>query len=63
MAKIIEKEKIKKIVQTLPETAQIEDAMEKLYLLYKIENGCRQADAGRIISHGEVKKRLHKWFV
>ncbi|OGS19275.1 MAG: hypothetical protein A2219_04440 [Elusimicrobia bacterium RIFOXYA2_FULL_50_26] len=63
MAKIIEKEKIKKIVRTLPENAHIEDAMEKLYLLYKVEKGCRQADAGQIISHKEVKKRLHKWLI
>ena len=56
-----EKEKIQMVIQSLPDDAHIEDAMERLYLLYKVEKGCQQADAGQTVSHEEAKKQLKKW--
>ena len=41
--------------------ANIEDAMERLLLLYKIEKGVEQAAQGRTVSHDEAKHRLGKW--
>jgi len=55
-----EKEKIQKVIQSLPDDAHIEDAKERLYLLYKVEKGCQQADAGQTVSHEEAKKQLKK---
>ena len=55
------KAKMEQLIHNLPEKASIEEAMEKLYLLYKIEKGIQQADAGQTISHEEAKKRLSKW--
>ena len=49
------------LIRNLPENASIEDAMEKLFLLYKIEKGIEQADAGLTVSHEEAKQRLRKW--
>ena len=48
-------------VKNLPDNAEIEDAMERLLLLAKIERGIEQADAGQTISHDEVKQRVSKW--
>ncbi|MBL7224054.1 MAG: hypothetical protein ISS72_09380 [Candidatus Brocadiae bacterium] len=48
-------------IQNLPEDASIEDAMERLLFLAKIERGLRQADAGQIIPHADVKARIAKW--
>jgi predicted transcriptional regulator len=61
MTTVSEKEKIQKVVSNLPAQARIEDAMERLYLLYKVEKGIKQADAGHTVSHQEAKKRLQKW--
>jgi predicted transcriptional regulator len=61
MSSVREKEKIEKVIQSLPDDAHIEDAMERLYLIYKVEKGCQQADAGQTISHEEAKRRLQKW--
>lgn len=58
---ISEKQNILKAVKTLPEDTSIEEAMEKLYLLLKIEKGCRQADSGKTVSHAEAVKRMKKW--
>ena len=55
------KEKMLEAVGTLPDDAGIEDAMERLYFLAKIEKGIQEADAGRTIPHEEVTRRVSKW--
>jgi len=55
------KEKILKSIKEMPDKIQIEDAIERLYLLYKIEKGIKQADNGEKISDEEAKKKLQKW--
>jgi predicted transcriptional regulator len=45
-------------LQTLPEGATIDDAIERLCLIAKIEEGLRQSDAGQLTDHEEVKKRV-----
>ena len=55
------KAKMERLIHNLPKEASIEDAMEKLYLLYKIEKGIQQADAGNTVSHEDARKRLREW--
>lgn len=55
------KEMVIEAVKDLPDNAPIEDAMERLLLLAKIERGIEQTDAGQIIPHDEVKQRVSKW--
>jgi hypothetical protein len=38
-----------------------DDAMEKPFLLYRIENGIEQADAGHTVSHEEAEQRAGRW--
>lgn len=57
----LDKKKIIKSLQDLPEKTTIEDAMERLYLLTKIEKGIKQADEGQCLSHEEAKKKMKKW--
>ncbi len=52
------KKRILEVVEQLPDDATIEDAIERLYFLAKIEKGIREADAGLTVSHDEAKKRL-----
>ena len=56
-----EKEVIVNAVQSLPEDASFEEAMERLYLLSKVERGLQQAEEGQTILHEEAIKRLDKW--
>jgi len=55
------KEKVIHAVQDLPDDASIEDAMERLLFLSKIEKGIKQADSGRTLSHDQVRERMAKW--
>lgn len=52
------KQKIVETIERLPEAATIEDAMEQLYFLAKLERGVEQSRGGDTISHEEVKQRL-----
>ncbi|MBI2441311.1 MAG: hypothetical protein HYV35_08075, partial [Lentisphaerae bacterium] len=55
------KEKLVHAVEDLSDDATIEDAMERLLFLAKIERGLQQADAGQTITHTKVKERMAKW--
>jgi predicted transcriptional regulator len=48
-------------VKELPEDASIEDAMESLLFLAKIEKGIAQADAGKTLSHRQVRAKMRRW--
>jgi len=52
------KQLLREAVEKLPADASVEDAMERLYFLAKIERGLAQADAGQTLSHDEVRARL-----
>ena len=55
------KEKVIDVVEDLPDDASIEDAMERLLFLAKVERGIRQADDGQTLSHSQVRERMAKW--
>ena len=55
------KELIIKAIQELPDDATLDDAMERLYLLSKVERGIAQADAGRKVTQAEARQRMARW--
>ena len=61
MSALTVKDQILKAMQDLPDDATVESAMERLYLLYKIEQGIEQADRGQVVSQEEVKRRMEQW--
>jgi predicted transcriptional regulator len=48
-------------IRDLPDHATIEDAMERLLFLAKIERGLQQADSGQMVPHADVEARMAKW--
>lgn len=52
------KQKVLEAIEGLPADATLEDAIERLVLLAKVERGLAQLDAGQGIDHGEAKRRL-----
>jgi len=55
------KQDILNAIERLPDNASIEDAIERLYLLYKVERGLRQADKGELIGQAEARQRMARW--
>jgi predicted transcriptional regulator len=58
MSTASDKERILEAIKSLPESATIEDAIERLCFIAKIEEGLRESERGQLISHEEVKKRF-----
>lgn len=54
-----QKTEIVRAIQDLPDDATVEDAMERLYFLAKIERGLEQSD-GETIAHEDIKARFLK---
>ena len=52
------KDLLRETAEKLPADASVEDAMERLYFLAKVEKGLAQADAGELIPHDEVEARF-----
>jgi predicted transcriptional regulator len=52
------KERIRATVDALPDNVTVEQAIERLYFLAKVERGLEQADAGKTVPHDEAKRRL-----
>jgi predicted transcriptional regulator len=52
------KERVIEAVRELPDDATVEDAMERLYVLAKIQKGLDQVEAGQTVSHEEAKRRI-----
>jgi hypothetical protein len=61
MRSFMEKGQIQQVLNQLPDPVDIDEFVEKLYLLRKIEIGEQQLAAGKGISHEEAKKRLEPW--
>ena len=55
------KEQMMKTLQELPDDASFEDAMERLYLAYKIQRGLEQSDRGTVVSQEEARQRMGRW--
>jgi predicted transcriptional regulator len=55
------KQQMLKAIEDLPDDAGVEEALDQLYLLYKVERGLRQADRGELLSQEEVRERMAKW--
>ena len=53
-----DKQRALEAIRSLPDGATIEDAIERLCFIAKIEEGLQQSRAGQVVSHDEVKKRF-----
>lgn len=52
------KQRILQALEQLPDDSTMEDAIERLCFLAKVEEGLRQSEAGDTLSHEEAKRRL-----
>ena len=55
------KQEVIQLVQSLPETATLDDIMAELYFKMQVDAGLKELDEGVGIEHKNVEKRLGKW--
>jgi predicted transcriptional regulator len=52
------KQRVIEVMEQLPPDATVEDLMERLFFLAKVDRGLADADAGRVVPHEDVTKRF-----
>ena len=56
------KERVRRILDDLPDDCSIEDVLYHLYVIQSIDRGLTDVEAGRTIPHEEVAEQLRrKW--
>jgi len=50
-----------KLIQELPDECTITDIIAELYFKQKVEQGLKDIEEGKTISHEVVRKRMAKW--
>ena len=58
---MLTKIKVEQIIQAMPEQFSIDDLLDKLILIQKVEEGLNDIEAGKVHTTEEAKKRLGKW--
>jgi predicted transcriptional regulator len=58
MAEATAKQRALQALRTLPDDASLEDAIEQLCFIAKVEEGLRQSEAGELTPHEDVKKQF-----
>lgn len=59
---MITKENLKQQIESFPEQFSIDDLVERLILIEKIEKGEQQSSENKVIGHNSLDKELQKWF-
>jgi predicted transcriptional regulator len=54
-------EQVRKLLDVLPEDGSLEDIQYHIYVRQQIDRGLSDIEAGRVVSHDEVVRRLSKW--
>jgi len=59
--KMLTKEKVKKTIDRLPESFTVDQVVEELVVLDKIEKGLKEVEEGKVYTTKQVKDQLKKW--
>ena len=55
------KQDVQKVLDTLPDESSLEHIQYDLYVLQRIARGRQDVEAGRVIEHDEVERRMGRW--
>ncbi|WP_423820100.1 hypothetical protein V5739_06385 [Salinimicrobium sp. TIG7-5_MAKvit] len=59
---MLKKEKVKAEIENLPEEFSIDELVDRLILVEKVEKGILQSEQGEVIPDAELEKEMEKWF-
>jgi len=60
---MLTKTRLLKEIDKLPEVFSIEELVERLIFIEKVENGIKQSEAGNIVSEEELIRYVNQLFV
>ncbi|MBN1183196.1 MAG: hypothetical protein JXB49_12960 [Bacteroidales bacterium] len=58
---MLTKEKLNKTINNLPDSFTIDDLIDQLIFIEKVEEGLKQSEEGKVVSNEDVKQMIDKW--
>lgn len=58
---MLTKDKVNKTIKNLPDSFTIDELIDQLIFMEKVEEGYQQSEAGKVISNEDVKIIIDKW--
>jgi predicted transcriptional regulator len=58
---VVTRKALLRSVKQLPEQVPVDELIDRILLLSKIERGLAQSAKGEVVSTAEARKRLRKW--
>lgn len=58
---MLTREKVNRTVKNLPDTFSMDELIDQLIFVEKVEQGIQQSESGLVISNEEVKSIIDKW--
>lgn len=57
----MKKDKVLNTIKSLPQEFELDELLEKLIFIEKVDAGLAQAEQGKLIPHDKVKEAVKKW--
>lgn len=58
---MIRKEKLNKTIRSLPDSFTIDELIDQLIFMEKVEEGLKQSEKGKVVTNEDVKQIIDKW--
>ena len=58
---LLDKKKVLKSISGMPDRFSVDDIVDRMIILEKLERAMADSEAGRTVSLEEAKKRMAKW--
>ena len=58
---MLTKEKVNRTINNLPDKFTIDELIDKLIFMEKIEEGLQQSEEGKVVSNEDLKVIIDKW--
>lgn len=55
------KDEILELMKQIPDGLTVDEALERLQLLYDVHKGLEEVEKGETVSHEEAKRMIDKW--
>ncbi len=58
---MLTKNKVKMTIDNLPDSFTIDELIDQLIFIEKVEEGIQQSDNGKVVSNEDIKNMIDKW--
>jgi len=58
---MLTKEKLNRTIKNLPDSFTIDELIDQIIFMEKVEEGFQQSEKGHVISNEDVKAMIDKW--